>query len=443
VSGGTARLRRRALIALAGVALLMPGPLPVAAAPIAHRESLPNGIVLLVAERPGVPIVAVRVFTRAGAAFEPRDRPGLANLTGSLLTRGTAKRTGPDLDATIEFVGGSLEAGAGRDGLTTSLSVLKRDLPLGLELLSEVVLAPAFPEAELKRKVAQIQAAIKRTEEDPNTVASRLLSRLVFAHHPYATPVEGTIDSVGKLTRDDILAFYRSHMRPDSTIIAVVGDVSVAEARREVLARFGGWARPPAPPPALPPPVTPAPRQDGTVSKELTQATILLGRQAIRQVDPDYFPLAVASYVLGGGSASRLYTRVRDEGGLAYAVYSFVSPARYGASFVVSAQTRVGEVPKVVDILRDELGRMARTPVGDDELRLAKDYLIGSFPLRLDTTAKVADFVVAVEEQGLGLDYADRYKASIARVTAADVQRVAARFFAPDTFSRVVVGATK
>jgi zinc protease len=169
----------------------------------------------------------------------------------------------------------------------------------------------------------------------------------------------------------------------------------------------------------------------------------MLGRPAIRQVDPDYFPLAVASYVLGGGSASRLYARVRDEGGLAYAVYAYVSPGRYGASFAASAQTRAGEVPKVVDILRDELGRMVREPVSEDELRLAKDYLVGSFPLRLDTTTKVADFIVAIEEQGLGLDYADRYKASIARVTAADVQRVAGRFFGPDTFSQVVVGPTK
>jgi zinc protease len=169
----------------------------------------------------------------------------------------------------------------------------------------------------------------------------------------------------------------------------------------------------------------------------------MLGRQAVRQVDPDYFPLAVASYVLGGGSASRLYNRIRNEGGLAYAVYSYVSPGRYGASFVVSAQTRVGEVPKVADIVRDELARMGRDPVSDDELRLAKDYLVGSFPLRLDTTAKVADFIVAIEEQGLGLDYAERYKAGIARVTAADVQRVATKFFGPDTFSRVVVGAPK
>ena len=186
-----------------------------------------------------------------------------------------------------------------------------------------------------------------------------------------------------------------------------------------------------------------APPRSETITKDLTQATILLGRQAVRQVDPDYFPLAVGSYILGGGSASRLYGRVRDEGGLAYAVFSYVSPGRYGAAFTVSAQTRTAETAKVVDILRAELGRMTRDRVKDDELKLAKDYLIGSFPLRLDTTAKVADFVIAIEEQGLGLDYADRYKASIAKVTAADVQRVAQKFFVPDTFNQVVVGAAK
>src|SRR5712692_7112400 len=170
-------------ITLIVLAILLLGTVPSTptAAPLAHREVLPNGIVLLVAERPAVPIVAVRVFTRAGAVFDPPDRAGLANLTGALLTRGTAKRTGQQLDAAIEFVGGRLEAGAGRDGLTTSLAVIKRDLGLGLDLLQEVVLTPTFPEAELKRKVAEIQAAIHRSEENPGAVASRALSRLVFA----------------------------------------------------------------------------------------------------------------------------------------------------------------------------------------------------------------------------------------------------------------------
>src|SRR6185369_7373298 len=266
-------MMHRRLTAACLIALLVLAAAPASAAPIAHREVLPNGIVLLVAERAGVPIVAVRVFLRAGAAFEPRDRAGVANLTGSLLTRGTAKHTASEIDEAIEFVGGSLEAGAGRDGLSVSLSVLKRDLALGLDLLGEVVLTPAFPETELKRKVTQIQAAIKRSEEDPNTVTSRALSALVFANHPYGRPVEGTIESVGKLTRDDVVAFYRGAARPDTAIVAVVGDVTVDEARREVLARLGGWAKPATPPPAAPAEAGAATPGTPTITKELTQAT--------------------------------------------------------------------------------------------------------------------------------------------------------------------------
>jgi zinc protease len=359
------------------------------------------------------------------------------------VTRGTAKRTGPELDSAIEFVGGSIEAGAGRDTLTVSMTTQKKDMTLGLDLVSEVVRTPAFPDAEVTRKVSEIQAAIKRSEEDPGTVASRALGKLVFQGHPYGRPVEGTRESVGKLTREDVVKFYREYARPDTTVIAVVGAVTVDEARREIMARFGSWARPSTQLPTVPLATVSVTGREETVKRELTQATIMFGRQAILQTDPDYFPLAVASYVLGGGSASRLYTRVREESGLAYSVYSWVSPWRHGASFAVSAQTRTAEVPKVIAMIHEELARMGREPVADRELALAKQYLIGSFPLRLDTSGKVADFLVAVEDRGLGLDYADRYKERIGKVTAADVQRVAAKFFAPAVFDLVVVSAAK
>jgi zinc protease len=432
--------RASAVLALSVLIASVFAPAAPTAVPLAHREVLPNGIVLLVAERPAVPIVAVRVFTRAGAVLDPADRWGLANLTGATLTRGTSKRTAPEVDAAIEFVGGSLEASAGRDGLTVSLAVLKKDIDLGLDLLQEVVLSPAFPDAEVKRKVNEIQAAIKRSEESPDTVASRALAPLVYDGHPYGRPAAGTIESVGTLTRDDVVGFHRDRVRPDGAIVAVVGAVTVAEARQAILSRFGGWRAPRTPPPAVADAPPGSPPQTRQIPRDLTQATLLMGRQAVRPRDPDYFPLVVASYVLGGGSASRLYGRVRDEGGQAYAVYSFVSPGRYGASLMVGAQTRTAEVAKVTESLRNELDRMTREAVSDRELELAKSYLIGSFPFRLDTSSKVADFLIAIESQGLGLDYADRYRATIARVTTADVQRVAAKFFPSDQFSRVVVG---
>ena len=426
-------------VILAVLLLLLAGPAQ-AAGPLAHREVLANGAVLLVAERPAIPIVVVRVGVPAGAAHDPADALGVASLTAELLTRGTARRSGPELDRAIEFVGGSLEAGAGSDGAAVTLSVLKKDLALGLDLLAEVLLQPAFAPDELARKVTDIQGALRRSEQEPETVAGRELSRLMFPGHPYGRPASGTIESVGKLTREQVIAFYQRHYRPDGANIVAVGDVTVAEIRRELLQRLSGWTAPSAPVPAVPKAPLAMSAEARKITRDLTQTTVLLGRPAIKQDDPDYFPLAVATYVLGGGSASRLYTRVREERGLAYSVYSSLMPARYGASYLVSLQTRTDGVGEAVRLTREEMTRLAREPVAPRELSLAKSYLIGSFPLRLDTSGKLARFLGAVEENGLGLDYPERYKDRIGRVTAADVQRVAVKYLDPATFSEVQIG---
>ena len=426
-------------VPVAVLLLLLAGPAQ-AAGPLAHREILPNGAVLLVTERPAIPIVVVRVGVPAGAVHDPVDAPGVANLTAALLTRGTARRSGPELDRAIEFVGGRLEAGAGSDGATVSLSVLKKDLGLGLDLLAEALLQPAFPAEELARKVTDIQGALRRSEQSPERVAARELGRLIFPGHPYGRPAAGTIESVGRLTREQVTAFYRRHYRPDGANIVAVGDVTVAEIRRELLQRLAGWTTPAAPVAPVPRPPLVGPAEERKIARDLTQTTVLLGRPAIRQDDPDYFPLAVASYVLGGGSASRLYTRVREERGLAYAVYSSLAPGRYGASYLVSLQTRTDGVEEAVRLARAEMARLGREPLAPRELAVAKSYLIGSFPLRLDTAGKLARFLGAVEESGLGLDYPERYKERIGRVTAADVQRVAAKYLDPATFSEVQVG---
>jgi len=413
---------------------------PAGAAPLAHREVLANGIRLLVAPRPAIPIVALRMSLRAGSAVDPPDAPGLANLTAELLTRGTAKRTGPDLDRAIEFVGGALETDASRDGMTVSLAVLKKDLDLGLDLLAEVLLTPTFPEEELRRKVAEIDAALRRSEENPEAVAGRALARLIYAGHPYAHPIAGTVESVGRLTRDQVVAFHRAYYRPDTATIAVVGDVTVDEIRAAIGRRLGGWTAPASPPPVVP--LAPAQPSVATekITRDLTQATVYLGRPGVRHGDPDYFPLLVANYILGGGSASRLYTHVREERGLAYSVYSSLSPGLYGSSLTVGLQTRVEAVDEAVRVARGEMARMGQQPIDARELSLAKSYLIGSFPLRLDTSRKVADVLIGIEDYGLGLDYPEHFRSEVGKVSAADVARVAARYLDPATFSSVTVG---
>ncbi len=413
--------------------------LPAAAAPLAHREVLPNGVVLLVAERPAIPIVVVRLYVRAGSVYDPRDAGGLANLTADLLTRGTARRTGPELDRAIEFVGGSLEGEAGRDGATVSLSVLKKDLKMGLDLLAEVLLAPAFPEPELKRRSEEVAGAIQRSEQDPGTVAARELALLLYPGHPYSRPAVGTIESVKRITREQVVGFYRENYRPDGAIVAVVGDVTRDEVRRELLARLGAWVALTAPRLVIPPTPASPPVESRVIHRDLTQATVSLARPGLRQDHPDYFSLMVANYVLGGGSASRLYTKLREERGLAYSVYSALGPGRYGASYFVGLQTRLDAVDEAVRLSREEMARMGREHVFPRELDLAKAYLIGSYPLRTDTSGKMAGLLVAVEEHQLGLDWPDRFKAGISRVTLADVKRVAAIYMDPATFSSVTV----
>jgi zinc protease len=436
-------MRRTGVALLALPLALAAGPLtapPAGSAPLAHREVLPGGLTLLVAERPAIPIVVVRLFVRAGSAFDPPDAPGLANLTAELLTRGTARRSGPEMDRAIEFVGGSLEADAGRDGVTVTLSVLRKDLELGLDLLAEVLRQPTFSEDELRREAARIQAALRRAEESPETVASRELAALLYPGHPYGHPTAGTIESVGRLQREQVIRFHREHYRPDSTVVAVVGAITREEVRRALQARLGSWTAPAGAPPA----VSQAPPQPPVVTRqitrELTQATVYLGRPGIKQDHPDYFALVVANYILGGGSASRLYRRVRDEAGLAYAVFSHLSPGRYGSSYVVSLQTRLDGVADAVRLVKEEMARLGKAPVDQRELDLARSYLIGSFPLRLDTSGKVAGLLIGIEEYGLGLDYPERFKAGIAVVTAADVERVAARYLDPAAFSSLTVG---
>jgi len=414
--------------------------IPAAAAPLAHREVLPNGMVLLVAERPAIPIVVVRLYLRAGAVYDPPDAGGLANLTADMLTRGTATRTGPELDRAIEFVGGSLEGDAGRDGAALSLSVLKKDLRMGLDLLAEVLLTPTFPEAELTRRREEIAAAIQRSEQDPGTVAARAMALLLYPGHPYSRPVAGTVESVKRLTRDQIVGFHRDNYRPDGAVIAVVGDVTRDEVRRDFLSSLGGWTAAATPRPAIPPAPASPPVESRVIHRDLTQATVSLARPGIRQDHPDYFSLVVANYVLGGGSASRLYTKVREERGLVYSVYSSLGPSRYGASYFVGLQTRLDAVDEAVRLVKEEMVRMGRETVTPGELDLAKSYLIGSYPLRTDTSGKMAGLLVTVEDNQLGLDWPDRFKAGVSQVTAADVRRVAGLYMDPATFSSVVVG---
>ncbi|HEU5395258.1 MAG TPA: pitrilysin family protein, partial [Candidatus Methylomirabilis sp.] len=244
--------RRRVGAAAAGLALafLLGLPArPASAAPFATREVLPNGLTLLTAERHALPIVTVRVLVRAGSLNEPADLAGLANLTAALLPQGTARRTALELSEAIDFVGGTLKAEGGDDAATVSLTVLKRDLATGLDLLADVLRSPAFREEELRRKVQQLKGSIARKAEDPGTVAAEAFAAALYGAHPYGRPVEGTAESLQAITRQHLVDFHAHFYVQNNILVAVAGDVTPAEVRGLFGKGLGDWAAPPVPPP--------------------------------------------------------------------------------------------------------------------------------------------------------------------------------------------------
>jgi zinc protease len=415
-------------------------PPEVLAATLGHREVLPNGMVLLFAEKRAVPILTATMLIQAGAIQDPPDKPGVANLTAELISQGTTTRTAIHISEAIEFVGGSLSVEAGQDVATVSLSVLRRDLDLGLDLLTDILLNPTFAPDEVKRKVQEILAGIKRKQEDPGEVAGEAFAALVFGSHRYGRPVEGTEASVSTITREDLVRFHQANYRPNKAILAVVGDVSLSDLKRGLEARLGNW-QPGGP--AFGPPPDPAPLTRPvvrTIQQEVTQANILLGHLGVTRDNPDYYAIQVMNYILGGGGiTSRLTSRIREEKGWAYDVRSAFMPDKYAGTFSVSVQTKNQTAQDAIDAILVEMRRIREQPVTETELADAKAYLTGSFPLRLDTTSKLVRLLANIEFFGLGLDYVDRYAGFINGVTVADIQRVARKYLHPDRYALAVV----
>ena len=262
----------------------------------------------------------------------------------------------------------------------------------------------------------------------------------MFPGHPYGRPTEGSETSLGAIAREDVVAFYRAAYRPERTVVAVAGDITAAALRTELEARLGSWST------SVPPPGSPGaaalglPSRTEAVQRSLTQATIFLGEATVSRKHPDFYPLLVASQILGGGSSSRLYTRVREERGLAYNVYAQYAPSRLAGLFLVELQTENPRVREALAVVREELIRLRRERVSEEELARVRSNLIGGFPLRMSTAAEVSDLLVAIERHDLGLDYPARFRQAVSAVTADDVLRVVRTHWDPDAMSLALVG---
>ncbi len=406
----------------------------------AERIVTPNGMVVLIQPQQSLPLLHVQVMVRAGSLYDPPGKAGLANLVAELLDEGTTSRSATQIAEQIDFVGGRLSASAEEDAVTASVQVLKKDASLAFDLLADILLHPAFAADELDRKRREVLGAITAEKDDPEAVARKAFQALIFGQHPYATPVHGTEETLPAITRQDLAAFHAHYYRPNNTIVAIVGDLTVAEALSQVKRVFGRWENQPVAPPSPPDPPRLGQRTVRLINRDLTQANVVLGHLGIPRQHADYYAVSVMNYILGGGGfSSRILKTIREDRGLVYSAHSFFTAQAAGGSFSVMFQTKNEQANQAIRAVLAEIERIRAASVSDAELEEAKAYLIGSFPLKMDTAAKLARLLATTEFYSLGLDYPSRYPTLIAGITKADVLRVARQYLDAKRYAVVVV----
>lgn len=404
-----------------------------------QRSVLKNGLVLLTSEQRALPMVTFNLLIEAGSRYDPEGREGLANLTARLLTYGTRKRTTLQINETVDFLGAELSTGCSEELATVTLTLLKKDLDIGLELLAEILTDSVFPETEIERQKQSVIASIKAKEEDPGEIAERKFLETLFPKNPYGRPVEGTEDSMRHIEGKDLLQFYERFYRPNHAILGVVGDISHKEIVERLGRTFQSWQKRPSAQ-KKPAPSAGAPASSIRIDKNLTQANIIIGHEGVARGHPDYYAIQVMNTILGGGAfSSRLMESIRNQKGLAYSVYSFFGAEKYMGTFQVAMQTKNATAQEAIRLALDEIRRIREQGASEEEVQEARNYLTGSFPLRLDTNRRIANFLVQAEFFDLGLDYVDRYPDIIRRISREEVHRAAKSYLRPEKLIVVVV----
>jgi zinc protease len=408
---------------------------------LGQRFVLPNGLVWLFSQQTDLPLVTVDLTIKAGALFDPQDKAGLANLTAALLRYGTKTKNAQQLAEEIDLLGAALNTSAGRDAATVKLTILKKDLRQGLAIFQDILLRPRFAADDLQALVKRFQGTLKSQEDEPGIVAERAFRRTLFGNHPYGLPVLGTAVSLAKLTPQDVRSFYQSYYHPQNAILALVGDLTEAEAKSLVEEFFAGWAKGTE----LPPPPTPAAQPTRPtvvkIDKDITQANIVLGTLGLSRFEADFYAFQLLNYIVGGGGfTSRLMDNIRDNRGLAYSVHSSFEPGLVAGPFDVTLETKNASAGEAVGEVLRELDRMREELVSEAELADAKAYLIGSLPMKMDSNAKRAALLGYVEMFGLGLDYPWRYPGIMQAITRDDILQAARKYLDPERYVLVVVG---
>jgi len=411
-----------------------------AALPIQHWTTLSGARVYFVESR-SIPMLDINVDFDAGGRRVSAERAGLGGLTHTLIRAGSAARSEEEISQLIADVGAQLDGSVDRDRAGLALRTLssERERTQAIATFAEMLQTPAFPDAAFAREKARLADAVKEDETKPDAIASHAFYRLLYAVHPYA--LAPTPETVLRIGRADVEGYYRANYVAERAVVTIIGDADRALAERIAEQLTAGLPRAGGAPLPLPPVVQP-PGRTLRIAHPASQSHILLGLPAIARNDPDYFPLLVGNYVLGGGGfVSRLYLEVREKRGYAYSVYSYFLPLAQEGPFQIGLQTKKEQADEALARVRIVLNEFLGRGPSAAEMKAAKQNLVGGFALRIDSNRKLLEQVAMIGFYQLPLTWLDDFAAQVEKVSAAEVRAVFAGRVRPDNLVTVVVGS--
>jgi zinc protease len=408
------------------------------------EKTLKNGLRVIVVEREGVPLVSAQLLVKAGGETDPQQLSGLAQMTATLLTKGTATRSATEIAQAIEALGGTLNSGARWDASSVSTNIMSSRLGQAMEILADVVRHPVFKDEEIERLRKQNLDGLRVSLRDPGAIASLVAARVIFGDAPYGHPLGGTPQTLPRIKREDIQRLHQSYYRPDNAVLVIGGTVKPAEAFNLAERVFGDWQKPAAPLPASN--TTASAAQANASSRVIVidkpdagQAAVVLARTGIRRTDQDYFRGIVANSILSGYSG-RLNQEIRIKRGLSYGAGSSLDVRREVGPFVASAQTKNESGAEVASLLMGELARLSDGQLSDVEMTPRKAVLIGSFARNLETSNGLVGQVASLALYGLSLDEINNYIKNVQAISSSDVQQFAGGRLSSKGANLIIVG---
>ncbi len=424
---------------LTAVVILLISQVTLAGVKIEHWIS-PSGARVYFVESRVLPMLDIQVDFAAGSMFDPTGKSGLAALTRGTLDLGAGKFDETAIAEQMADIGANLGGGADTDRASVALRTLsaKDKREPALEILKNVLHAPRFDSAIFEREKTRTIAGLKEAMTRPDSICGKAFWAAMYPNHPYGR--QATPESIAALSRDDLTAFYARYYNAANASITLVGDLSRNDA--EKIAESIAAGLPKGEPATLPAAPEKPKKSLIQLAHPASQAHVFIGLPAIERGNPDYFPLVVGNYSLGGGGfVSRLMKEVRDKRGYAYSVYSYFAPMRQTGPFQIGLQTKRSQAKDAIKVTRDVLDGFLKDGPTEDELSAAKANLTGSFPLRLDSNKKLLENVAVIGFYGLPLDYLDQYQAKVQAVTVDQIKAAFARHVRPENLITVTVAA--